>query len=153
MCGNNLTMTTTLKTSFLLFAALLFSGAALAQTQVKIASVRVDEMILQSPVYKNLADKMKAEFERQGFTHLFPIRFKEKLVGALLVGEKLSEASFLAEDLSYLAAVSKQASLAIENAFLYEELAEQERLKHELAIARRGSWSRTRSSTAGSPRS
>ncbi|MGH7494176.1 MAG: SpoIIE family protein phosphatase [bacterium] len=84
-----------------------------------------------------LPNDMKAEFERQGFAHLFPIRFKEKLVGALLVGEKLSEASFLVEELNYLAAVSKQASLAIENAFLYEELAEQERLKHELAIARR----------------
>ncbi len=84
-----------------------------------------------------LPDHLKAEFERQGFAHLFPIRFKEKLVGTLLIGEKLSEGSFHAEDLSYLAAVSKQASLAIENAFLYEELAEQERLKHELAIARR----------------
>lgn len=54
-----------LKTSILLAATLLFSGAALAQTQVKIASVRVDEMILQSPVYKSLADKMKLEFERR----------------------------------------------------------------------------------------
>ncbi len=84
-----------------------------------------------------LPNDMKAEFERQGFAHLFPIRFKEKLVGALLIGEKLSEATFHADDLNYLAAVSKQASLAIENAFLYEELAEQERMKHELAIARR----------------
>lgn len=84
-----------------------------------------------------LPDHLKTEFERQGFSHLFPIRFKEKLVGALLIGEKLSEAALHAEDLNYLAAVSKQASLAIENAFLYEELAEQERLKHELAIARR----------------
>jgi phosphoserine phosphatase RsbU/P len=33
--------------------------------------------------------------------------------------------------------VAKQAAVAIENAFLYEELAEKERMKHELAIARR----------------
>lgn len=80
---------------------------------------------------------LKEQFQSSGFVHILPIRFKEKLVGALLVGEKLSEAGFHEEDLHYLAAVAKQASLAIENAFLYEELAEKERMKHELAIARR----------------
>lgn len=55
----------TFKTAVLLLGTLAFSGAALAQAQVKIASVRVDEMILQSPVYKSLADKMKGEFERR----------------------------------------------------------------------------------------
>ncbi len=84
-----------------------------------------------------LPPALKERFHQHGFVHILPIRFKEKLVGALLIGEKLSEAGFHEEDLHYLAAVAKQASLAIENAFLYEELAEKERLKHELEIARR----------------
>jgi serine phosphatase RsbU (regulator of sigma subunit) len=59
------------------------------------------------------------------------------LIGALFIGEKLSESTFRQEDLQLLSSTAKQASVAIENAFLYEELAEQERIKHELDIARR----------------
>jgi serine phosphatase RsbU (regulator of sigma subunit)/S1-C subfamily serine protease len=76
-------------------------------------------------------------FHAHGFLYLAPIRSKEKLVGALLVGEKRSEATYQQEDLEFLGVVAKQASVAIENAFLYERLTEQERMKHELAIARR----------------
>ncbi len=84
-----------------------------------------------------LPKELKAEFRRNEIQYTIPIRSKEKLIGALLIGEKLSESAFHSEDLEFLAAVAKQASVAIENAFLYEELAEQERMKHELAIARR----------------
>jgi serine phosphatase RsbU (regulator of sigma subunit) len=84
-----------------------------------------------------LPQSLREPFHKHGFRHLIPIRFKEKMVGTLLVGEKLSEAPFHNEDLTLLTAIAKQASVAIENAFLYEELAEQERLKHELSIARR----------------
>lgn len=68
---------------------------------------------------------------------IVPIRSRDRLVGSLLIGEKLSETAFQQEDLAFLSAVTKQASIAIENAFLYEKLAEQERLKYELEIARR----------------
>ncbi|MDZ7292667.1 MAG: SpoIIE family protein phosphatase [candidate division KSB1 bacterium] len=84
-----------------------------------------------------LPQGMRESFQQHGLRHIIPIRFKEKLVGTLLIGEKLSESPFYNDDLIFLSAVAKQASVAIENAFLYEELAEQERLKHELAIARR----------------
>lgn len=80
---------------------------------------------------------LKDEFHREGFHYGIPIRSKERLIGVLLVGEKQSETTFQQEDLAFLASTAKQASVAIENAFLYEELAEKERMKHELQIARR----------------
>ncbi len=79
---------------------------------------------------------IKENFRRQEFHYVIPIRSKEKLIGAIFVGEKLSESTFRQEDLQLLSSTGKQASVAIENAFLYEELAEQERIKHELDIAR-----------------
>jgi sigma-B regulation protein RsbU (phosphoserine phosphatase) len=91
------------------------------------AAVRVDYL---SPL-------LKESLRLQEFHYVVPIRSKDKLVGAILIGEKLSEAPFQSEDIEFLGAVAKQGSVAIENAFLYEELTEQERLKHELAIARR----------------
>ena len=86
---------------------------------------------------RSLSPPLPDELVGQEFEYVVPIHSKHALVGAILIGEKQSESVFVAEDLEFLGAVSKQASVAIENAFLYEELAEQERLKHELAIARR----------------
>ena len=80
---------------------------------------------------------LKDEFNREGFHYGVPIRSKEKLIGVLLIGEKQSETTFRQEDLAFLSSTAKQASASIENAFLYEELAEKERMKHELQIARR----------------
>lgn len=84
-----------------------------------------------------LPEDIRDTFKRQGFRHIISIRSKEKLVGVLLIGDKRSESPFHKDDLVFLSAVAKQSSVAIENAFLYEELAEQQRLKHELDIARR----------------
>jgi serine phosphatase RsbU (regulator of sigma subunit) len=83
-----------------------------------------------------LPPRVKENFYKNGFIFVIPIRSKEKLVGAILVGEKLSESIYHKEDLDFLSSVAKQASVAIENAFLHEELTDKERLKHELNIAR-----------------
>ena len=101
------------------------------------------ELITSVQQFKNefridyLPIQLKDEFHREGFQYGVPIRSKEKLIGVLLVGEKQSETTFRQEDLAFLSTTAKQASVAIENAFLYEELAEKERMKHELQIARR----------------
>ena len=67
---------------------------------------------------------------------IHPIHANDALVGALLVGEKRSESPFHAADFEFLAAIGQQVAPAIENAFLYEDLRGQERLRHELQIAR-----------------
>jgi serine phosphatase RsbU (regulator of sigma subunit) len=79
---------------------------------------------------------LREDFRAHNIHIVVPIRSKEKLIGALLVGEKRSESAFRQEDYEFLSATAKQASVAVENSFLYEELAEQERMKHELEIAR-----------------
>jgi len=84
-----------------------------------------------------LPEPLKTEFRGLEFRYVVPIRSKERLIGAIMLGEKLSEATFSQEDLEFLSAAARQASVSIENAFLYEELAERERMKHELEIARR----------------
>ncbi len=84
-----------------------------------------------------LPSPLKEEFQSEGFQYLVPISSKERLIGVLMIGEKLAETTLTQEDLLFLSSAAKQASVAIENAFLYEELAEKERMKHELQIARR----------------
>ena len=69
--------------------------------------------------------------------YLYPLRSHDEVVGALVIGEKLAEDVFKEEDFEYLGALAAQVAPAVENAFLYTALAEQERLKHELELARR----------------
>ncbi len=84
-----------------------------------------------------LPDGVKNALRHYDFQYIIPMRSDELTVGALFVGEKLSETALSWEDLSFLTTAAAQASVTIENAFLYEDLAEQERMKHELSIARR----------------
>ncbi len=84
-----------------------------------------------------LPERLKQMFRNQEFRYVVPIRSKARLIGALLLGEKLSESPFGQEDQDFLSSAAMQASVSIENAFLYEELSEQERMKQELDIARR----------------
>jgi len=84
-----------------------------------------------------LPEPLKEAFRTYEFYLIVPVRSRERLLGAIVLGEKLSEATYRKEDYDFLSAAAVQSSVAMENAFLYEELAEQERMKHELAIARR----------------
>ncbi|HTS00176.1 MAG TPA: SpoIIE family protein phosphatase [Bacteroidota bacterium] len=84
-----------------------------------------------------LPESLKQLFRAHEFYLIVPVRSRERLLGAIVLGEKLSEATYRREDYEFLTAAAGQSAVAIENAFLYEELAEQERMKHELAIARR----------------
>ncbi|MBN2354530.1 SpoIIE family protein phosphatase, partial [candidate division KSB1 bacterium] len=68
---------------------------------------------------------------------IVPLRSGDKILGAIFVGEKLAETPYHEEDLELLVVASRQAVVAIENYFLYEELSRQERFRHELEIARR----------------
>jgi phosphoserine phosphatase RsbU/P len=84
----------------------------------------------------HLPADLAAPLDAMQFEYIIPIRAKGALSGALIVGRKLSETPHSAEDLSFLSGLAQQVSVSIENAFLYEGLAEQERMRHELSIAR-----------------
>jgi serine phosphatase RsbU (regulator of sigma subunit) len=83
-----------------------------------------------------LPDAQRIVLREFKFQYLTPIWSKEELIGIILVGEKLSESAYQNDDLLFLSAIAGQASIAIENSLLYEDLAKQERFKHELEIAR-----------------
>jgi serine phosphatase RsbU (regulator of sigma subunit) len=84
-----------------------------------------------------LPPALKERFQSGGFRFIIPIRSKDRLIGVLLLGEKRSEAAYSSGELEFLSAAARQSSVGIENAFLYEELAEKERMETELQIARR----------------
>lgn len=84
-----------------------------------------------------LPENMKKFLNLQKIQYIIPIRSKRKNLGVFLIGEKLSEAPINNEDIEYLSSIAGHAAVAIENALLYEDLATQERMKHELELARK----------------
>ncbi|BCS35755.1 hypothetical protein TBR22_A49890 [Luteitalea sp. TBR-22] len=81
--------------------------------------------------------RLRLALRRAQVHYLYPIGGHDELRGVIFVGEKLSEAAYTADDFAFLGAVAGRAALLVENAFLYENLAAQERVRQELAIARR----------------
>lgn len=81
--------------------------------------------------------RLRRPLEAARIQHLYPIRHDDVVVGVLFLGEKQAESAFTSDDFEFIDAVAAQAGVTIENAFLYDRVAEQERLKHELELARR----------------
>lgn len=86
------------------------------------------------PVNYLSADSRKY-LERNRFLNVAPIKVNERFLGALFIGEKLSETPIKGEDFEFLSTIITSTSIAVENAFLYEELTKRERIKKELEIA------------------
>jgi serine phosphatase RsbU (regulator of sigma subunit) len=76
-------------------------------------------------------------FQDYKFEQITPLYSKSKLLGFILSGEKKSESKAIKSDIQLLENIATQSAIAIENSFLYEDLTEKERFKHELEIARK----------------
>jgi serine phosphatase RsbU (regulator of sigma subunit) len=84
-----------------------------------------------------LEGSLKKSLIQSNIHFLCPVRNQNEPLGCILVGAKRSEACLNEEDFSFLKAAAGQSAIAMENAILYGQLASQERMKHELEIARR----------------
>lgn len=91
----------------------------------------VVEMRLQ-----NVQHPAAAALVQQGYSIILPLWSRTRMYGLLLLGEKLSEDTIDQDDIAFLNVMTHQLSVAYDNAFLYEQLATQERLKHEMKLAR-----------------
>lgn len=83
-----------------------------------------------------LSSELAEVFSRCGFKYVIPVGSQKNLLALLFVGEKLSETAYRNEDLEFLRNTAGQIYIALENAILYEGLARQERIQHELELAR-----------------
>ena len=88
------------------------------------------------PSFINILEKIRQSAIIDDVHIVSPIVGNDRLFGFLLLAGKSDRSGYLAKDYGFLATLTDQATLAIENAILVRELTEQERLKRELEIAR-----------------
>jgi len=88
------------------------------------------------PELKSLWESEIRDLETLGAELFVPLRFKDNLVGIIILGKKLSDSTYYEEDRALLSSMAGQAAVAFENARLYEEirqsLKEKEKLEKEL---------------------
>ncbi len=71
-----------------------------------------------------------------GIVAVVPMQIQNQVRGAVLLGEKLREGAYTKADLEFLYSLANLAIISIENARLFREAIEKQRMEDELAIAR-----------------
>ena len=77
-----------------------------------------------------------AQLTRVGIVAVIPMQIQNQVKGAVLLGEKLRGGNYTKADLEFLYSLANLAIISIENARLFREAIEKQRLEDELAIAR-----------------
>jgi sigma-B regulation protein RsbU (phosphoserine phosphatase) len=92
--------------------------------------------VLEDPDYKEQSESCVRDFETLNASLMVPLVFQDKVIGSLNLGEKKSGKPYNREDIDLLRNLANQAAVAIENARLFQENLEKQRMEEELSIAR-----------------
>ncbi len=92
--------------------------------------------VLEDPKYEAISQPCAEEFESVCASLMVPLVFQDRLIGVLNLGEKKSGKPYNRQDIDLLHAVANQGAMAIENARLFHENLEKQRMEEELNIAR-----------------
>ncbi|MCX6135796.1 MAG: SpoIIE family protein phosphatase [Ignavibacteriales bacterium] len=76
------------------------------------------------------------QLQRVGIVAVIPMHIQNQVKGAVLLGEKLRGGQYAKADLEFLYSLANLAIISIENARLFRDAIEKQRLEDELAIAR-----------------
>lgn len=123
------------------------------QQSLHVVAVRPQSTIPDISSLENLCDIKRAEFisdllrhkklrepaaafHQLGMTAVVPMQIQNQIKGLILVGDKTRGGSFSKTDLEFLYSLGNLAIISIENARLFEETIEKQRMEDELKIAR-----------------
>jgi sigma-B regulation protein RsbU (phosphoserine phosphatase) len=92
--------------------------------------------VLEDPKYRAIAESCAEDFDSLHASLMVPLVFQDQVIGSLNLGEKKSGKAYKREDIDLLHTLANQGAVAIENARLFQENLEKQRMEEELAIAR-----------------
>jgi serine phosphatase RsbU (regulator of sigma subunit) len=92
--------------------------------------------VLEDPKYRAISENCAANFEALHASLMIPLVFQDRVIGSLNLGEKKSGKFYNRQDIDLLRTLANQGAVAIENARLFQENLEKQRMEEELNIAR-----------------
>jgi len=91
---------------------------------------------LNSPYLCNDQSEFDNELTKAGIRVVVPMQIQNETQGYIFLGEKVTKQSFLESDLEFLQTLGNIAIISIENARLFIETLEKQKLEEEMALAR-----------------
>ena len=92
--------------------------------------------LLEDPRYREVCEECERNFDALHASLMVPLVFQGKVIGSLNLGEKKSGKAYNRQDIELLRTMANQGAVAIENARLFQENLEKQRMEEELNIAR-----------------
>jgi sigma-B regulation protein RsbU (phosphoserine phosphatase) len=92
--------------------------------------------VLEDPKYKEVCEACTIGFDTARASLMVPMVFQDQVIGLMGLGDKKSGKVFNREDVDLLHTLANQGAVAIENARLFQENLEKQRMEEELNIAR-----------------
>jgi sigma-B regulation protein RsbU (phosphoserine phosphatase) len=92
--------------------------------------------MLEDPRYTKVCEACTANFDALRASLMVPLVYQEEVIGVLNLGEKKSGKPYRREDIELLRTLAHQGAVAIENARLFQENLEKQRMEADLNIAR-----------------
>jgi serine phosphatase RsbU (regulator of sigma subunit) len=92
--------------------------------------------LIEDPRFEEISEKGAAGFEALHASLMVPLVYQNQVIGCLNLGEKKSGKPYRREDIELLRTLANQGAVAIENARLFQENLEKQRMEEELSIAR-----------------
>ena len=92
---------------------------------------------ITSPVILNEIDEEHPELTSLGIKIIIPMLIKGKAKGLILLGARRNNMEYSRSDIEYISSVGSLAIISIENARLFSEALEKQKLEKDLEIARR----------------
>ncbi len=94
---------------------------------------------IRQPVHLKRGEKFEPpfnHFQQAGYRVIVPMTIQNQTKGILAIGDRITRAEFQDYDLEFLSTLGNEAMICLENARLFEEALEKQRLEEELALAR-----------------
>jgi sigma-B regulation protein RsbU (phosphoserine phosphatase) len=94
---------------------------------------------LNEPIYLKEGGKYKTplkNFKNAFFPVIVPMRIQSKTKGILAIGDRITKLPFYDDNLEFLLTLGNEALICLENARLFKETLEKQKMEEELALAR-----------------
>ena len=116
----------------------LFHGKGYTQEHIDILSPFVDQItgLSEPQIVGKKKDKLQNALRQANIAALVPLTIQGENRGTLCIEERKGNEPFSTDDLQFLHTMGGQAIISIENARLFKESLERQRLQEELNIAR-----------------
>ncbi|MBI3579146.1 MAG: SpoIIE family protein phosphatase [Ignavibacteriales bacterium] len=109
-----------------------FDNTGVMQQLCALTNPELIENLIRQKKFKQAAE----ELQQVGIVAVIPMQVQNQVKGAILLGEKLRGGGYAKADLEFLYSLANLAIISIENARLFREAIEKQKLEDELAIAR-----------------